>query len=403
MLFKKEFDIDKEFFMEKPHSPSKRKIAMRVFIPVLFFTFGVLCYSAFTYSSGTKFGVVGQNINRESLKEAQEYFFEAVKLYEDGNFDSAIEKLNRQLKIVDDPDAYNYLAKIYLEKGDVELAIENFKKAIEFNPDFFEPNFELGKIYFSMNDYKNASKYLTTAAGAQTENAEVLSLTADAYKLTGHGDDAIVLLEKVLLMNPNSAPANAKIGEIYFQKLKYEDAIPYLDEALKLNFEENVAMQLSKCYLELGNYGAAMNVVNEVLSENKENKQAQSLKRAIEYKQGEAKISAPIKQEKRTPVRQEIPVNKELLNKYIKDIETPIKTNWTPPAGSNLKKASVKFMVNKKGELVSNKIYVSSGSYEFDRSALDAIEMSKPYPALPAGLGRDSLDIIFTFDFNIGK
>ena len=40
---------------------------------------------------------------------------------------------------------------------------------------------------------------------------------------------------------------------------------------------------------------------------------------------------------------------------------------------------------------------------DFDKSALDAIEMSKPFPPLPDALNRDSLDIVFTFDFNVSE
>ena len=75
--------------------------------------------------------------------------------------------------------------------------------------------------------------------------------------------------------------------------------------------------------------------------------------------------------------------------------------NWTPPANTNLKKASVKFSVNKSGELVSSAIYLSSGNLEFDKSVLKAINSSAPFPPLPEDMHRQSLDIIFTFDFNV--
>ena len=113
MLFKKEFDIDKEFFTEKPAPASKRKLALRVFVGVLLFTFALLCYSAFTYSFNSGFGSITINKSDENLKDAQNYYTEAIKFYEDGDYTKAVEFLNKQLAIVDDPDAYNCLAKIY--------------------------------------------------------------------------------------------------------------------------------------------------------------------------------------------------------------------------------------------------------------------------------------------------
>ncbi len=402
MLFKKEFDIDKEFFEEDIKRPKKRKLALKVFVTVLLVTFFILCYSAFTFNFNMRFGNFNFTKSDVNLKEAQNFFFEAVKNYDNGEYDKAIENLNKQLEIVDDPDAYNYLAKIYMEKGNNELAVENYKKAVEFKPDFFEPNFELGKYYFSINDYKTASKYLTTASNSQPDNIEPLSLTAETYKQTGKADEAVKIFERILEMEPNSAFANAKIGEIYFQRLQYREAIPYLEDSIQTSFEENVAIELAKCYFELNSLDAAKSIADEILAENKDNKQAQSLKRAAEYKMGlskqQVKEKEPVQNaQKPAP----LPLNSKLVADYIKEIEVSIKTNWTPPVGSNLKKASVKFTVNKDGELISNVLFSSSGMADFDKSALDAVEMSKPYPPLPDELNRDTLDIIFTFDFNI--
>ena len=405
MLFKKEFDIDKEFFEEDDTKrPKKRKLALKVFVAVLLITFFILCYSAFTFNFNMRFGGINLSKNEVSLKDAQDYFFEAVKNYDNGEYEKAIENLNKQIAIVDDPDAYNYLAKIYMEKGNSELAIENYKKAVEFKPDFFEPNFELGKFYFSINDYKTASKYLTTASNSQPDNIETLSLTAETYKQTGKADEAIKIFEKILEMEPTSSFANAKIGEIYFQRLQYKKAIPYLEDSIQTSFEENVAMELAKCYFELNSLESAKSIAEEVLAENKDNKQAQSLKRAAEYKMGLSKEKAKAQEPKQTETKPvQPPLDRKIVAEYIKEIELSIKTNWTPPVGSNLKKASVKFTVNKDGELVSNVLFSSSGMADFDKSALDAIEMSKPFPPLPDALNRDSLDIVFTFDFNVSE
>ena len=164
-------------------------------------------------------------------------------------------------------------------------------------------------------------------------------------------------------------------------------------------------MMLAKCYFELGSLDEAISIANDILVQNKDNKQAQSLKRAAEYKKGlsQAQGEKIAQTEEKNDVQNEqinVP-DPNIVKAYVKEIEMSIKLNWTPPVGSNLKKATVKFTVNKEGELVSNVIYLSSGLMEFDKSVLDAIEMSKPFPPLPDSLNRDTLDIIFTFDYNV--
>ena len=218
MQFKKEFDIDKDFFLEKPIRPKKRKVAIKVFLVVMFLTFVALCVSAFSFNFNTRFGKKILAIAPKNLKDAQQLYFDAIRYYDEGNNEKAIEYLNKQLSIVDDPDAYIYLAKIYLEEGNQTLAIANFETAIEFNPDSYEANYELGKIYFSLNDYKNASKYLTQASKSQIDNLEVLSLTAQAYKLRGMADDAIVLLKKYLKASPKMCLQTLKSVKFIFRK-----------------------------------------------------------------------------------------------------------------------------------------------------------------------------------------
>ena len=402
MQFKKEFDIDKEFFTEKQKTPSKRRIAIKVFLFVSFITFILLICLAFSFDLNSKFESVINKVSIGNLKDAKSLYFDAMKFYDEGNYNKAIEYLNKQIQILDDSDAYNFLAKIYNESGDVDLAIYNYKKAIEFNPNFFEPNFELGKIYLSLKDYKNASIYFTNANNLQTDNVEILSLTSETYVKTGCVDEAILLLEKILELEPDSIFANTKIGEIYFQKLDYKRAITYFENVSQLTSDEKILMQLAKSYFELNKFDAALSVIDDILLFNKENKQAQSLKKSIEFKKGLSKNqvkTSDIKDEK--PKEVVVKMDKEILSKYISEIEMPIKANWTPPLGTNLKKASVKFIVNKDGELLQNQIFSSSGNVEFDNSALQAIEASKPFPPLPDSLNKDKLDIIFTFDFNI--
>ena len=81
------------------------------------------------------------------MKDANNFFFDAISYYEDGNYEKALEYFNKQIQIVDDPDSYCYIGKIYLEQNDEALAIEYFKNALKFKPDMFEANYELGKIY----------------------------------------------------------------------------------------------------------------------------------------------------------------------------------------------------------------------------------------------------------------
>lgn len=398
MLFKKEFDIDREFFEEKKLPIRKRSIAFKVFIFVFILTFSLLLYSAFT--SSFKFGKIDGENSEDGLKTAQSLYYDAIKYYEEGKYDRALELLNKELKIIDDPDAYNYLGKIYKETGDNEVAIEYFKKALDIKPDLFEPNFSLGKIYFELNDMKTASYYFDKALSIRNDNIELLMLAAEAFKNIGNTDSSIELYKQVSAINNDDIIPIVKIGEIYFKRLQYNDAISYFIKALSINFDENAAMYLAKCYFELNDLENASSTIKDILDFNKDNKQAKALLKAIEYKKNskeEDKITNTINKNE----TEQKPIDKEALNSYIREIENSIKINWEPPVGTNLKKATVKFTINKDGTLKVATIYATSGNTDFDKSAINAIKNSAPFPPLPDSLNRETLDIIFTFDFNV--
>lgn len=397
MLFKKEFDIDREFFEEKKLPTRKRNIALKVFIFVFVLTFSILLYSAFT--SNLKFENI-ENNDKDGLKTAQSIYYDAIKYYEEGKYDKALELLNKELKIVEDPDAYNYLAKIYKELGQTDIAIENYKKALDIKPDLFEPNFSLGKIYFDLKDMKAASYYFDKALSIRDDNIELLMLGAEAFKEVNDTDSSIKLYSRALELNNDDIVPVVKIGEIYFKRLQYNEAISYFIKALTINFDENAAIYLAKCYFELNDLENAKSTIKDILMFNKDNMQAKALLRAIEYKESsnnENKITETLNEKE----FEQKPIDKEALNSYIKEIENSIKINWEPPVGTNLKKATVKFTINKDGTLGTASIYATSGNVDFDKSAIGAIKSSAPFPSLPDSLNRETLDIIFTFDFNV--
>jgi arylsulfatase A-like enzyme/Flp pilus assembly protein TadD len=76
-------------------------------------------------------------------------------------FDSAMLNFNRALVL--DPRlfaAYNGRGAAYKFTGNVELAIADWKRAIELNPDFIDPYFNIGIAFLEKGDKSSALKYL---------------------------------------------------------------------------------------------------------------------------------------------------------------------------------------------------------------------------------------------------
>ncbi len=86
---------------------------------------------------------------------------------------------------------------------------------------------------------------------------------------------------------------------------------------------------------------------------------------------------------------------------YMKKLQRNIKRNRHPPKGNESKRVVLLFKIAKDGKLLSNSVYKTSGIPTVDRTALNAVEMTAPFRQLPAEYQKDSVEIQFTFDYNV--
>jgi len=86
---------------------------------------------------------------------------------------------------------------------------------------------------------------------------------------------------------------------------------------------------------------------------------------------------------------------------YMRDLQRRIKMNWNPPKGNESKRVVLMFKIAKDGRLLSCSVFKSSGLQSADQAALDAVKLTAPFKPLPAEYKNSSIDIQFTFDYNV--
>ena len=86
---------------------------------------------------------------------------------------------------------------------------------------------------------------------------------------------------------------------------------------------------------------------------------------------------------------------------YMRELQRRIKMNWDPPKGNESKRVVLLFKIAKDGRLLSCKVNKSSGLQSADQAALKAVELTAPFRPLPADFKGQSIDIQFTFDYNV--
>jgi tetratricopeptide (TPR) repeat protein len=141
-------------------------------------------------------------------------------------------------------------ALVYIGLGDRLLsqkytseALENYKKAGSLLPNDPQINYVLGRIYSSAGDYDAAIAALEASRPEQLiEQAKVLKELGLSYRRRGEAlkqnadyDEAIKLLKKAIVLNPDDADTLAIIGGLYRRKKEYIQALDFYERAWRAN------------------------------------------------------------------------------------------------------------------------------------------------------------------------
>ena len=160
---------------------------------------------------------------------------------EKGEFDLAMPDFNKAIEL--DPDfakAYINRGAIYIEKGAFDLAIPDFNKAIELNPDDVAAYSNRGTAYANTGRFDLAVQDLHKAVELKPDDANEYASRGTAYIGTGEFDLAIQDFDKAIELNPSDANAYNSRGVVHINKGEPDLAIRDLDKAIALdpNFAE---------------------------------------------------------------------------------------------------------------------------------------------------------------------
>ncbi len=86
---------------------------------------------------------------------------------------------------------------------------------------------------------------------------------------------------------------------------------------------------------------------------------------------------------------------------YMKELQRRIKMNWDPPKGNESKRVVLLFKIARDGRLLSVQVHRSSGLPAADNAAINAVKLTAPFRPLPPEFKGNSVDIQFTFDYNV--
>jgi tetratricopeptide (TPR) repeat protein len=126
------------------------------------------------------FSVVRENTianDAASNSNTQELLAKALELYTAGQDDEALTEARRVLVVEPmNGQAYLLIGRIYLRRGDQEMAISVLKTAIFWDPKLIDGHILLGRIFLERGDRGEATKYANNAIRLDANNQEAIAL-----------------------------------------------------------------------------------------------------------------------------------------------------------------------------------------------------------------------------------
>ena len=121
------------------------------------------------------------------------------------------------------------------KRGDVDKAIQNYKKAIDFDSNYYLAYFQLGVIEKKSGNHFKAIEYLKQAAQIEPKYDKTWYTLATAYESESNLDSAIVNYKKAIVINPDYHKAHGQLGTIYTLKKDYDLAEKSLINSIEID------------------------------------------------------------------------------------------------------------------------------------------------------------------------
>jgi tetratricopeptide (TPR) repeat protein len=130
---------------------------------------------------------------------------------------------------------YNNLGSAFLQQGQVDEAIRQYRKALKIKPNFEEAYNNLGSALSQQGHLDEAIQQYRTALKINANDGGATSNLGYALFQKGQVDEAIQQYQIALKINPNFADPYNNLGNALLQKGQIDEAIRQYRIALKIN------------------------------------------------------------------------------------------------------------------------------------------------------------------------
>ena len=164
--------------------------------------------------------------------------------------------------------AHKDLGVIYLSKRLFDYAKDEFEISYKIAPDNFSIVFEYANYLHATTDFQKADEMYAKALELEPENPEALAFSALNKLHTNDYEKALEQINHAISHFVHNAFMLYIAGKVRFVMKDYEGAKEFLIKSYELEKVEDVENLLGICYMELGSFGQANVIFENLLKSN---------------------------------------------------------------------------------------------------------------------------------------
>jgi tetratricopeptide (TPR) repeat protein len=143
--------------------------------------------------------------------------------------------------------------------SDYPKALSHFLRCLKENPAHAPSMYEISRVYYLKQDYKESTKWAYAAYETDSENIWYLKNYIKCLKITHQYELAAEMLEKLIAAEPDTKQHYYDLANTYIAHKDYNASLKVYSQILeKFGFEEGVILQRKQIYLNQNRLKEAM-------------------------------------------------------------------------------------------------------------------------------------------------
>ena len=198
--------------------------------------------------------------------DPRSYFYAGAVEADAGNTEKAIQHYEKTLEIIETDtsylqlelhlgnfnDVYFNLGELHHQQGDIDTAVDYFKRALALYPELADRFMVQGQRAFDEEKYQDAIEPLNIHLLLFPEDVSATYLLGQSYEANGNTDGAITFYERTLTLDPQRPDVLFKMVHIYRGREAHQQAVDTLKRLIEIAPETTEAHYLlALSYLSL--------------------------------------------------------------------------------------------------------------------------------------------------------